>query len=78
MFFLGIGHRFLFNQGEKQALTLQAEGKKEAAYRESVARERLAGAEAKATEVVSLVIKEGNVQALNYFVAQRYVDALGK
>ena len=65
-------------EGEKQALILQAEGKKEAAYRESEARERLAGAEAKATEVVSLAIKEGNVQAINYFVAQRYIDALGK
>lgn len=65
-------------EGEKQALILQAEGKKEAAYRESEARERLASAEAKATEVVSVAIKTGNVQALNYFVAQRYVDALGK
>lgn len=65
-------------EGEKQALILQAEGKKEAAYRESEARERLAQAEAKATEMVSIAIKEGNVQAINYFVAQRYVDALGK
>ena len=64
-------------EGEKQALILQAEGKKEAAYRESEARERLAGAEAKATEVVSLAIKEGNVQAINYFVAQKYIEALG-
>lgn len=65
-------------EGEKQALILQAEGKKEAAYRESEARERLAQAEAKATEMVSLAITQGNVQAINYFVAQRYVDALGK
>jgi regulator of protease activity HflC (stomatin/prohibitin superfamily) len=65
-------------EGEKQALILQAEGKKEAAYRESEARERLAAAEAKATELVSLAIKEGNVQAVNYFVAQKYVEALGK
>ena len=64
-------------EGEKQALILQAEGKKEAAYRESEARERLAGAEAKATEVVSLAIKEGNVQAINYFVAQKYIEVLG-
>ncbi len=64
-------------EGEKQALILQAEGNKEAAYRESEARERLAAAEAKATEVVSLAIKEGNVQAINYFIAQKYVDALG-
>ncbi len=65
-------------EGEKQALILQAEGKKEAAYRESEARERLAAAEAKATEVVSYAISHGNVQAINYFVAQRYIDALGK
>ena len=65
-------------EGEKQALILQAEGKKEAAFREAEARERLAGAEAKATEVVSLAIREGNVQAINYFVAQRYIDALAK
>lgn len=65
-------------EGEKQAAILQAEGKKEAAYRESEARERLAQAEAKATEVVSIAIKAGSVQAINYFVAQRYVDVLGK
>jgi regulator of protease activity HflC (stomatin/prohibitin superfamily) len=65
-------------EGEKQAAILQAEGKKEAAYRESEARERLAQAEAKATEAVSCAIKEGNVQAINYFVAQKYVDALSK
>lgn len=65
-------------EGDKQALILQAEGKKEAAYRESEARERLAQAEAKATEMVSIAIKEGNIQAVNYFVAQRYVDVLGK
>lgn len=65
-------------EGEKQSAILQAEGKKEAAYRESEARERLAQAEAKATEVVSLAIKQGDVQAINYFVAQRYVDAIGK
>lgn len=63
-------------EGEKQALILQAEGKKEAAYRESEARERLAGAEA--TELVSLALKDGNIQAINYFVAQRYIDALMK
>ena len=64
-------------EGEKQALILQAEGKKEAAYRESEARERLASAEAKATEVVSLAIQGGNIQAINYFIAQRYVEQLG-
>lgn len=65
-------------EGEKQALILQAEGQKEAAYRESEARERMAAAEAKATEVVSIAITQGNVQAINYFVAQKYIDALGK
>jgi regulator of protease activity HflC (stomatin/prohibitin superfamily) len=68
----------LHAEGEKQALILQAEGRREAAYRESEARERLAQAEAKATEVVSTAIKEGSVQAINYFIAQKYVDALGK
>lgn len=65
-------------EGEKQALILQAEGKKEAAYRDSEARERLAEAEAKATDMVSAAIKDGNVQAINYFVAQKYIEALGK
>lgn len=65
-------------EGEKQSRILQAEGQKEAAFREAEARERLASAEAKATEVVSQAIAQGNVQAINYFVAQRYVEALGK
>jgi regulator of protease activity HflC (stomatin/prohibitin superfamily) len=65
-------------EGEKQSLILQAEGRKEAAYREAEARERLAQAEAKATDMVSEAISKGNIQAINYFVAQRYVDALGK
>ncbi len=65
-------------EGGKQAVILSAEGEKEAAFRQSEARERLAAAEAKATELVSIAISQGNVQAINYFVAQRYVDALGK
>ena len=65
-------------EGEKQALILQAEGKKEAVYRDSEARERSAEAEAKATDMVSKAISDGNVQAINYFVAQKYIDALGK
>lgn len=64
--------------GEKQAAILQAEGKREASFREAEARERLAQAEAAATLAVSEAIAKGNVQAINYFVAQRYIDALGK
>jgi len=63
-------------EGSKQAAILQAEGLKEAAFRESEARERRAQAEAKATQMVSEAINQGNVQAINYFVAQKYVDAL--
>lgn len=65
-------------EGEKQAVILEAEGRKEAAFREAEARERLAGAEAKATEVVSQAISAGNLNAIQYFVAQKYTDALGK
>ena len=64
-------------EGEKQAQILKAEGEKEAAFREAEARERLAEAEANATTMVSKAIAEGNVQAINYFVAQKYVEALG-
>ncbi len=63
-------------EGEKQSTVLQAEGRKEAAFREAEARERLAQAEARATEMVSEAISKGNVQAINYFVAQKYVEAL--
>jgi regulator of protease activity HflC (stomatin/prohibitin superfamily) len=63
-------------EGEKQAVVLAAEGRKEAAFRDAEARERFAQAEAKATEVVSKAIAEGNVQAINYFVANNYVKAL--
>ncbi|MBF0582873.1 MAG: SPFH/Band 7/PHB domain protein [Magnetococcales bacterium] len=65
-------------EGEKQAAILAAEGKREAAFREAEGRERQAEAEARATQVVSKAIAEGNTQAINYFVAQKYVDALGK
>ena len=63
-------------EGEKQAAVLQAEGRREAAFREAEARERLAEAEAKATQMVSQAISQGNVQAINYFVAQKYIEAL--
>ncbi len=64
------------NEGKKQAAILEAEGRREAAYRDAEARERQAEAEAKATQVVSDAIAGGNVQALNYFVATKYVEAL--
>ena len=65
-------------EGQKQASILEAEGRRESAYRDAEGRERLAAAEAKATEVVSKAIAGGNVQAINYFVAQKYVEALAK
>ena len=64
-------------EGTKQAQILAAEGRLAAAQRDAEARERLAEAEAKATTAVSLAVTAGNVQALNYFVAQKYVEALG-
>lgn len=63
-------------EGEKQAVVLEAEGRREAAFRDAEARERAAEAEAKATELVSNAIASGNVQAINYFVANNYVKAL--
>ena len=65
-------------EGEKQSAILEAEGKREAAYREAEARERLAQAEAKATFMVSEAISKGDLNAINYFVATKYVDALQK
>ena len=63
-------------EGEKQSQILQAEGEKEAAFREAEARERLAQAEAEATRMVSDAIATGDSQAINYFVAQKYTEAL--
>ena len=63
-------------EGEKQAEILRAEGQKEAAFREAEARERLAEAEARATQMVSAAIAQGDVNAINYFVAQKYTEAL--
>ena len=63
-------------EGEKQSTILAAEGKREAAYREAEARERLGAADAKATELVSRAIAQGDVNALNFFVASKYIEAL--
>ena len=62
--------------GEKQSAILSAEGRKESAFRDAEAREREAQAEAKATQMVSEAIEQGSVQALNYFLGQKYVEAL--
>jgi len=62
-------------EGEKQSVILEAEGNREAAFRAAEARERQAEAEAKATQMVSDAIASGNVQAINYFVAQKYIEA---
>jgi regulator of protease activity HflC (stomatin/prohibitin superfamily) len=63
-------------EGAQQAAILDAEGRKEAAYRDADARERLAKAEANATLVVSEAIATGSIQAVNYFVAQKYIESL--
>jgi regulator of protease activity HflC (stomatin/prohibitin superfamily) len=63
-------------EGAKQSQVLEAEGRREAAFRDAEARERSAEAEAKATEVVSNAIAQGDVQAINYFVANNYIKAL--
>jgi regulator of protease activity HflC (stomatin/prohibitin superfamily) len=65
-------------EGEKQAQILQAEGRREAAFRDAEARERAAEAEAKATQMVSEAIGKGDVAALNYFIADRYIKAFGE
>ncbi len=65
-------------EGEKQAAVLEAEGRREAAFKDAEARERSAQAEAEATRMVSDAIASGNVQAINYFVANNYMKALEK
>ncbi len=65
-------------EGAKQAQILQAEGRREAAFRDAEARERSAEAEAKATLMVSEAIANGDVAALNYFVADKYIKAFGQ
>src|SRR3989454_6256183 len=65
-------------EGQKQGQILEAEGRKEAAFRDAEARERSAQAEAKATQMVSEAVAKGDVASLNYFVAQKYLEAFGK
>ena len=65
-------------EGAKQAAILQAEGRRVAAFRDAEARERAAGAEAEATKLVSDAIASGDVNAINYFVALKYVEAFAK
>ncbi len=65
-------------EGQKQSQILEAEGRREAAFRDAEAREREAEAEAKATQMVSDAIAGGNAQAINYFVAQKYVETMGE
>ena len=65
-------------EGAKQGQILQAEGRKEAAFRDAEARERSAEAEAKATQMVSEAIAKGDVAALNYFIADKYIKAFGQ
>jgi len=65
-------------EGAKQSAILQAEGRKEAAFRDSEARERAAEAEAKATTLVSEAIARGDINAINYFIAQKYVEAFAQ
>ncbi len=73
------GHRaaeILRAEGRKQALILDAEGRKESAFRDAEARERQAEAEAAATKIVSEAIATGDIAAINYFVAEKYVRAI--
>lgn len=65
-------------EGAKQAAILEAEGRREAAYRDAEARERAAEAEAKATAAVSDAIAKGDVNAINYFLGQKYIEAFGQ
>jgi regulator of protease activity HflC (stomatin/prohibitin superfamily) len=70
--------QILKSEGEKQAAILQAEGRKEAAFRDAEAREREAEAEARATAMLSQALARGDRQAINYFIAQKYVEAFGQ
>ncbi|HHQ4622724.1 SPFH domain-containing protein [Aeromonas veronii] len=70
--------KILKAEGEKQSQILKAEGERQAAFLAAEARERAAEAEAKATHMVSQAIAEGDLQAINYFVAQKYTEALAR
>ena len=65
-------------EGQKQSQILEAEGRREAAFRDAEARERLAQAEAKATQMVSEAVARGDIAALNYFIADKYLKAFGE
>jgi regulator of protease activity HflC (stomatin/prohibitin superfamily) len=65
-------------EGEKTAVVLEAQANRDKVFLEAEALERTADAQAQATQVVSKAIKEGSIQAVNYFVAQKYIEALGK
>ena len=65
-------------EGQKQSQILEAEGRREAAFRDAEARERSAQAEAKATEMVSEAVARGDIAALNYFIAEKYLKAFGQ
>jgi regulator of protease activity HflC (stomatin/prohibitin superfamily) len=66
----------LRSEGEKQSQILEAEGRRQSAFLDAEARERAAEAEAKATQLVSVAIADGDAQAINYFIAQKYVEAV--
>ena len=68
----------LRSEGDKQSVILEAEAEKESMFRRAEGREREAEAEAKATQMVSSAISSGNVHAVNYFVAQKYIEAFEK
>ena len=75
------GHRqaeILQAEGEKQAIILEAEGRRQAAFLDAEARERFAKAEAKSTEVISEAINNGNMQAVNYLIAIKYMGSVNR